>query len=70
MTANGIHVIRDGDRWWVLREGESGVPSSTFLDARDAIRTGRALARRERTEFTLYDEQGRVRAWNDFRQAG
>ncbi|MGH9456128.1 MAG: DUF2188 domain-containing protein [Thermoanaerobaculia bacterium] len=69
MIRHGIHVIRDDDRWWVVREGESGDTSSVFQDARAAIRVGRSLARRERTEFTLYDERGKVRAWSDFQEA-
>lgn len=66
MNRSGIHVIRDDDRWWVLREGEDGVPSSAYPSLRDAVRTARDLAQREGSEVTLYDELGRVRAWYDF----
>lgn len=66
MSRNGIHVVCDRDAWWVLRDGESAAPPSSFPSARDAIRIGRTLARIERAEFTLYDAEGRVRAWKDF----
>ncbi|MCA1733684.1 MAG: DUF2188 domain-containing protein [Acidobacteria bacterium] len=66
MSRNGIHVVPDEDTWWVLRDGESRAPSRPFSRARDAIRTGRSIARAEKSEFTLYDQDGRVRAWKDF----
>jgi hypothetical protein len=69
MAGSGIHVVRDGNVWWVLREGETCAPAPPFSRARDAIRTGRSLARAARSEFTLYDESGRVRAWKDFDEA-
>lgn len=66
MARNGIHVVRDGDAWWVLPEGEGCAPERPFTRARDAIRTARSIARAERSELTLYDEEGRVRSWRDF----
>lgn len=66
MSRNGIHVVCDRDAWWVLRDGESAAPASPFQSARDAIRIGRRMARAERAEFTLYDPEGRIRAWKDF----
>ena len=66
MAGNGIHVVRDGDAWWVLPEGETSAPALPFSRARDALRTARSIARAERSELTLYDEAGRVRSWRDF----
>ena len=66
MPGNGIHVVPDEDSWWVLRDGEARSPSRPFSSARDAIRIGRSIARAEKSEFTLYDDDGRVRAWTDF----
>ena len=70
MNRSGIHVIRDDDRWWVLREGEDGVPSSAFGTLKDAVRIARNLARQEGAEVTLYDEGGRVRGWFEFERDG
>lgn len=66
MSSNGIHVVRDANSWWVLRDGDSAAPAPSFRSAREAIRAARSLARAEKTEVTLYDESGRVRAWRDF----
>ena len=66
MGRNGIHVVRDGDAWWVLPEQEDCAVERPFQHARDAIRSARSIARAERSELTLYDEAGRVRSWTDF----
>lgn len=65
MGQNGVHVIRDGNRWWILRSGDSDT-APAYPNLRDALRIGRALARKEHTELTLYDESGQVRDWTDF----
>ena len=65
MGRDGVHVIRDGNRWLILREGDSEA-APAYPNLRDALRIGRSLARKERTELTLYDESGRVRDWADF----
>ncbi|MFN2442270.1 MAG: hypothetical protein ABR517_06260 [Thermoanaerobaculia bacterium] len=69
MSRHGVHVIRDDDRWWVLREGEDGVPPPAYRRLREALRLGKAIARLSQTELTVYDEQGRVRHWSDYREA-
>lgn len=63
---SGVHVIRDADRWWVVREGGEGVATSPVVGLREAVRIGKTIASAEHTELTVYDEQGRVRGWRDF----
>ena len=63
---SGVHVIRDADHWWVVREGGEGIATSPVVGLREAVRIGKTIASAEHTELTVYDEQGRVRGWRDF----
>lgn len=67
--AHGVHVIRDDDRWWVLREGADGVPAPGYRRLREALRFGETIARQAQAELTVYDEEGRVRRWSDYHDA-
>lgn len=57
---SSVHVLRRGDKWAVIREGNK--KASSVHDTREqAEKRGRSLAHKSGAEFFLYDEQDRVR---------
>jgi uncharacterized protein DUF2188 len=55
-----VHVVRRGDKWAVIREGNK--KASSVHDSREqAEKRGRSLAHNSGAEFFLHDEQHRVR---------
>lgn len=55
-----VRVIRRGDKWAVIREGNK--KASSLHDTKEqAEKRGRSLAHKSGAEFFLHDEQGRVR---------
>lgn len=54
------HVVPHGDRWAVRREG-SDRASSLHDTQRDAINSGRDLAREHKTDLVIHRENGTIR---------
>lgn len=55
-----IHVVPHRDRWAVKREGVER-PQSVHDTQREAIDTGRPIARRDETELVIHRPDGRIR---------
>jgi Uncharacterized protein conserved in bacteria (DUF2188) len=55
-----VHVVPQGDRWDVKREGSQRASSLHDTQAA-AERVGRPLARADKTEFYLHGRDGRIR---------
>lgn len=55
-----IHVIPDGDRWAVIRDGVDR-PLSTHPRQEEAVAAGRQRAREDETEFVLHGADGKIR---------
>ena len=54
------HVVPDGSRWSVKREGNK--KASSVLDTqREAIDTGRKLAQEAKTELVIHRKDGTIR---------
>ncbi|MBW3619136.1 MAG: DUF2188 domain-containing protein [Actinobacteria bacterium] len=59
-TDDAIHVLPDGDRWAVKREGQDA-PLSTHDTQEEAAEAGRAEARSAEVEFQLHAADGTIR---------
>lgn len=57
---DAIHVLPDGDRWVVKREGEDK-PLSTHDTQKEAAEAGRAVAESANVELLLHAEDGTIR---------
>ncbi len=58
--AKPVHVVPQGDRWAVKREGSQRASSLHDTQAA-AEQAGRPLARADNTEFYLHGRDGRIR---------
>jgi uncharacterized protein (TIGR02271 family) len=62
-----VHIeLRDGT-WSVVREGNMRA-TSTHATQSEAAESGRALARRDSTEFFLHGQDGQIREHRDYRE--
>jgi hypothetical protein len=55
-----VHVVPQGDRWAVKREGAQRASSLHDTQA-EAEKQGRPLARADQTEFYLHGRDGQIR---------
>ena len=55
-----VHVVPRGDHWAVEREGNQRASSLHDTQA-EAERTGRPVARADKTEFYLHGRDGQIR---------
>jgi Uncharacterized protein conserved in bacteria (DUF2188) len=55
-----VHVVPQGDRWTVKREGAQRASSLHDTQA-EAEKAGRPLARTDQTEFYLHGRDGQIR---------
>jgi sporulation protein YlmC with PRC-barrel domain len=55
-----VHVERRDDGWAVIREGNQRA-ASVYRTQAEAAKEGRHIARRDRTEFFLHAQDGRIR---------
>src|SRR5215207_287605 len=60
-----VHIELRGDGWAVIREGNQRA-TSTHPTQSEAAESGRALARKDRTEFFLHGQDGQVREQRDY----
>ena len=62
---SSIHVVRRGDVW-VVRPADSSRATSVHTTQRDAVRTGRELARSRSTELVIHGRDGRIRGRDSY----
>jgi len=60
MAKKSIHVTPHGDKWAVMREGNTRA-SSLHDTQKQAEKKGRDAARKDETEFFLHNKQGKIR---------
>ena len=60
-----VHIELRGEGWAVVREGNKRA-TSTHPTQSEAAEIGRELARRDRTEFFLHGQDGRIREHRDY----
>ena len=56
----GVHVTPRGNKWAVMREGNERA-TSLHDTQQQAVKKGREIARRDKTEFYLHNQQGEIR---------
>ena len=54
-----IHVLPDGDRWKLERDG--GEVVDTFATQEEAIGAGRQVAEQDGAELTIHRQDGQIR---------
>ena len=62
-----VHIELRGEGWAVVREGNKRA-TSTHPTQSEAAESGRALARRDKTEFFLHAQDGQIREHRDYRE--
>lgn len=65
MTKKNIHIVPDGDRWAVKREGKTD-PLSTHRTKELADQSGRLAARRDKVEIVIHGKDGRIQDKDSF----
>jgi uncharacterized protein DUF2188 len=60
-----IHVVPDGEKWKVRREGQDRAVSVHDTQAQ-AERAGRSTARQDHVEFNLHGRDGQVRVKDSY----
>jgi uncharacterized protein (TIGR02271 family) len=60
-----VHIELRGEEWAVIREGNKRA-TSTHPTQSEAAKSGRDLARRDRTEFFLHAQDGQIREHRDY----
>lgn len=65
MTKKNIHIVPDGNRWAVKREGKES-PLSTHRTKELADNTGRPVARRDKVEIVIHGKDGRIQDKDSF----
>jgi hypothetical protein len=61
----GVHVTPRGNKWAVMREGNQRA-TSLHHTQQLAVKKGREIARRDKTEFYLHNQQGEIRARDSY----
>ena len=65
MAGKDIHTVKHGDGWANRREGSKRV-SSTHPTQADAMKKGRDMARREKSEHFIDGRDGKIRERNTY----
>ena len=65
MAKKNIHIVPDGNRWAVKKEG-SAAPVSTHRTKQLADNVGRPIARREKVELVIHRKDGTIQDKDSF----
>lgn len=63
--ARGTHVVAQGEKWVVVRDGNSR-PSSVHATKQAAIQWARRLAQKEKSQVFIHGRDGRIREHLNF----
>ncbi len=66
MATPAIHVVPRGNRRWAVEREGAGHPASMHATQAEATKAGRALAKRDRTEFIVHRKDGQIRARDSY----
>ena len=67
VKSRNIHVLPDGDRWAVIREGSKG-PIAYHQNRQDAANHARNIAKRDRVEMLVFDNENQIRDHENYRE--
>ena len=65
MIKKNVHIVPDGNRWAVKREGKTD-PLSTHRTKELADESGRPVARREKVELVIHKKDGTIQDKDSF----
>jgi hypothetical protein len=61
-----VHVVRDNDSGWQVRIEGTARPRSTHKTQTEAAKTGRDVARKNKSELLVHGRDGKIRERSTF----